>query len=121
MEDIRRYSDFINEDIRQYLKPKSEEKIIKSIWLKIKDKSLVDKLVYIYKNELNDVLPQYIKETVDLIMKFPENFEQYNNLVRVDRIDWKNNIDGYLIINLNNYKFEYVFDDDIWITIKNII
>lgn len=63
---IKKFDNFVNEDIKQYLKPKSEEEILKSVWVKLKGLSPRLQLTYISKNNLEKTIPlDYITTLVN--------------------------------------------------------
>lgn len=67
---INNFDDFMNESVRDYLKPKPEDEVLKSVWIKLEEMTPIQKLVYISRNDLDKIIPldymtTLIEEVID--------------------------------------------------------
>lgn len=71
---VKKFDNFVNEDITEYLKPKSEKEILKSVWLKLKKLTPIQQLNYISTNNLIKIMPNdYMKSLVDFTINDMKN------------------------------------------------
>lgn len=104
---IKKFNNFINEGVKQYLKPKPEDEILKSVWEKLKELSPIQQLDYISKNDLKKTIPQdYITKLSNEIIEDIKDKPLQGKLHTI----FNNNLTDFFIIEQKKQLIQQVIE-----------